>query len=58
MTKTLGFGILGAGLIAPFHARAVRDAKGSKLIAVCDQAHEELSPPDTRLSKPPFSMET
>ena len=40
MTKTLGFGILGAGLIAPFHARAIRDAKGSKLVAVCDQARE------------------
>lgn len=40
MTKPIGFGILGAGLIAPFHAKAVRDTKGGKLIAVCDMARE------------------
>ena len=33
MAKTIGFGILGAGLIAPFHAKAVRDTNGGKLIA-------------------------
>ena len=38
MTKPIGFGILGSGLIAPFHAKAVRDTKGGKLIAVCDMA--------------------
>jgi predicted dehydrogenase len=40
MTKTIGFGILGAGLIAPFHAKAVRDTKGGKLVAICDMAKE------------------
>jgi predicted dehydrogenase len=40
MAKTIGFGILGAGLIAPFHARAVRDTKGGKLVAICDTARE------------------
>lgn len=40
MTKPIGFGILGAGLIAPFHAKAVRDTNGGKLIAVCDMARE------------------
>jgi predicted dehydrogenase len=40
MAKTVGFGILGSGLIAPFHARAVRDATGGKLVAVCDMARE------------------
>ena len=40
MAKTIGFGILGAGLIAPFHAKAVRDTNGGKLIAVCDMARE------------------
>lgn len=40
MPKTIGFGILGAGLIAPFHAKAVRDTNGGKLIAVCDMARE------------------
>lgn len=40
MNKPIGFGILGAGLIAPFHAKAVRDTKGGKLVAICDMAKE------------------
>jgi UDP-N-acetyl-2-amino-2-deoxyglucuronate dehydrogenase len=40
MGKTIGFGILGAGLVAPFHAKGVRGASGGKLIAVCDMARE------------------
>lgn len=40
MAETIGFGILGAGLVAPFHAKGVRDAHGGKLIAVCDLARE------------------
>ena len=40
MAKTIGFGILGAGLIAPFHAKAVRDSQGGKLVAICDMARE------------------
>ena len=40
MAKSIGFGILGAGLIAPFHARAVRDTRGGRLVAVCDLARE------------------
>lgn len=40
MAKTIGFGILGAGLIAPFHAKAVRDTQGGKLVAICDLARE------------------
>ncbi len=31
----LGFGIIGLGLIADFHARAIADAAGAKLVAVC-----------------------
>jgi predicted dehydrogenase len=36
MADPLGFGILGAGLVAPFHANAVRDAEGCRLAALCD----------------------
>lgn len=32
----LGFGLLGTGLIAPFHAKAVRAASGARLVAVAD----------------------
>ncbi len=34
--KTVGFGLLGAGLIAPFHAKSILAAQGCELIAVAD----------------------
>jgi len=34
--RTWNFGIVGAGLIADFHARAIRDIPNAKLIACCD----------------------
>ena len=40
--KPIGFGILGAGLIAPFHAKAVGDAKGGRLVAFCDTVRDRL----------------
>ena len=36
MADDLGFGILGAGLVAPFHANAIKAAKGCRLVACCD----------------------
>jgi len=36
--KTYNFGIVGAGLIADFHARAIADLPNAKLIACCDPA--------------------
>ncbi len=33
---TVGFGLLGAGLIAPFHAKSIQAADGCELIAVAD----------------------
>ena len=43
MAKELGFGLLGAGLVAPFHARSLRDAKGGKLVAICDSNAERAN---------------
>ena len=43
MTDVLGFGILGAGLVAPFHAKSVANSTGGKLIAFCDVDAERLS---------------
>jgi predicted dehydrogenase len=40
MTKPLGFGILGAGLVAPFHAKSLINSRGGKLVAFCDMAKE------------------
>lgn len=36
MNTPMGFGILGAGLVAPFHAKAIRGSQGGRLVAVCD----------------------
>jgi predicted dehydrogenase len=35
--KTWNFGIVGAGLIADFHARAIRDIPNARLIGCCDK---------------------
>ncbi len=34
--ESLGFGIIGCGVIAPFHAKGIQSAKGAKLVAVAD----------------------
>jgi predicted dehydrogenase len=39
----VGFGLLGAGLIAPFHARALKASKVAELIAVADVDPARLS---------------
>ena len=37
MAKKYGFGIVGAGMIGDFHARAINDLPNAKLIGFCDQ---------------------
>ena len=37
----LGFGIIGLGLIANFHARAIADTAGAQLVAVCGRSPEK-----------------
>jgi UDP-N-acetyl-2-amino-2-deoxyglucuronate dehydrogenase len=37
----LGFGIIGLGLIADFHAQAIAEAAGAKLVAVCGRSAEK-----------------
>jgi predicted dehydrogenase len=34
--KTIGFGVVGAGLIAPFHLNAIKDATGGKAVGIFD----------------------
>lgn len=36
-TREYGFAILGTGLISKFHARALRDVPGARLLAVCSR---------------------
>src|SRR5438105_3625249 len=40
---TVRFGLLGAGLVAPFHARAIRAADGCELVAVADNNAERAA---------------
>ena len=42
MAKTLGFGILGAGLVSPFHAKSVQASTGGKLVGIADVSAERL----------------
>jgi len=42
MKDTLGFGLLGAGLVAPFHAKSIQSAEGGALAAVCDVNRERV----------------
>lgn len=36
MPRTYGFAIVGCGVIAPFHARAIAELPNARLVAVCD----------------------
>lgn len=38
MSKTYGFGIVGAGMIGNFHAEAIKQLPNAKLVAICDNA--------------------
>src|SRR5260370_13793903 len=38
--RTFGFGIIGCGVIAPFHARAIAEVPNARLVAVADVVPE------------------
>ena len=38
----IGFGLLGAGLIAPFHARSLKNSRNATLVAIADLMPERL----------------
>src|SRR5512135_85891 len=40
MEKSIGFGIVGAGLVAPFHLHAIRDSRGGSAIGIFDISRE------------------
>jgi len=42
MTNQLGFGLLGTGLVAPFHAKSLLDSEKGELIAAADVNQERL----------------
>ena len=41
--RPLGFAIVGCGVIAPFHARAIADLPGACLVAVADEIEEQAA---------------
>ncbi|HXM57489.1 MAG TPA: Gfo/Idh/MocA family oxidoreductase [Candidatus Dormibacteraeota bacterium] len=41
--RVFGFGIIGAGVIAPFHARAVGELPNARLVAVADTVAEQAA---------------
>jgi UDP-N-acetyl-2-amino-2-deoxyglucuronate dehydrogenase len=41
MNNSLGFAIIGSGVIGHTHAEAIRDVKGAHLVAVCDKEEEK-----------------
>ena len=43
MGAQIGFGIVGAGLIAPFHLKAIKDSRGGKAIGIFDIARERAA---------------
>ncbi len=43
MGKDIGFGIVGAGLVAPFHIHAIRDSRGGTAIGVFDVSRERAA---------------
>lgn len=43
MSRTIRFGIVGCGVIAPFHAEAILATSGAELAAVCDIIGEKAS---------------
>lgn len=40
MKTTYGFGILGAGLVSPFHANAIIHSQGGRLVGICGKSKE------------------
>lgn len=42
-SEPLGFGIIGCGVIADFHAQAIANVKGAKLVGVADQFPEPVA---------------
>ena len=43
MGTNIGFGIVGAGLVAPFHLRAIKDSRGGSAIGVFDISQERAA---------------
>jgi predicted dehydrogenase len=43
MSQSIGWGIIGCGVIAPFHARAVQATAGAHLVAVADEVPQQAA---------------
>ena len=41
MKETIGFGVVGCGVIAPLHINGIKKTAGTRLVAVCDESQEK-----------------
>ncbi len=55
--RTFGFGIIGGGVIAPFHARAISELPNARLIAVADVIQERAEEAAAEFGVEPTSVE-
>lgn len=55
MGTNIGFGIVGAGLVAPFHLRAIKDSRGGSAIGVFDISQERAAGVAERFAVKVFS---
>jgi UDP-N-acetyl-2-amino-2-deoxyglucuronate dehydrogenase len=55
MGTHVGFGIVGAGLVAPFHLNAIRDSRGGKAVGVFDITRERAAQVAERFAIKVFS---
>jgi UDP-N-acetyl-2-amino-2-deoxyglucuronate dehydrogenase len=55
MGTNIGFGIVGAGLVAPFHLNAIRDSRGGKAVGVFDITRERAAQVAERFAIKVFS---
>jgi predicted dehydrogenase len=51
----IGFGVVGAGLVAPFHLNAIKDSRGGNAIGVFDVAREKAAQAAERFAIKVFS---
>jgi len=52
---SLGFAIVGTGMISRFHARAIEDVRGAKLVACCDMAADRANQFAAEVGCTPYS---
>src|SRR5262245_19812695 len=56
MSRPLGFALVGCGMIARFHARALQDVPGTRVVALVSRRHENAENVLTETKTPPCDI--